>query len=74
MTMRFEEEYKAFNQYGLRMPYKIVKNGATYIVVDTGFAAGVPPVPGPFPDLATTQAAVIAHAQTYHSTKLNSKP
>ncbi len=33
-VMRFEEEYKAFNQFGAPMPYLIVRNGSGYLIVD----------------------------------------
>lgn len=76
-VMRFEEQYEAFNQYGLKMPYRIVRSGSVYSVVDLEPAAGIPPVlgvAGGFTDLPTTQNAVITHAQTYRSTRINAKP
>jgi len=71
MSMQFVEQYETFNQFGLKMPYKIVKNGSTYLVVDLEPQVGIPPVPGSFPDLPTTQTAVITHAQTYRSARIN---
>jgi hypothetical protein len=75
MSMQFVEQYETFNQFGVKMPYKIVKNGSSYLVVDLEPQAGIPPVPG-VPggyDLPTIQAAVNTHASTYRPTRLNTQ-
>ena len=71
--MQFVEQYECFSPNGARMPYKIVRNsGATsYTVVDLEPTQGIPPIAVSATDLASVQAAVVAHATQYRSTRLN---
>ena len=75
MAVNFIEQYEVFNQNGVKLPYKIVRNSgaSTYTAVDLEPTQGIPPIAVSATDLVSMQNAVTTHAQTYRSTRLNAQ-